>query len=94
MEEPWSIAYLAGGLSFTDEEITWNFPRINPLMSSIETSLLGMFMGIDGKQIDSALMTARGYILTIVEDQVVMKIPMGGPDGYYKVWFLALICQL
>ncbi len=94
MEEPWSIAYLAGGLSFTDEEITWNFPRINPLMSSIETSLLGLFMGIDGKQIDSAQMTARGYILTIVEDQVVMKIPMGGPDGYYKVWILALIWQL
>lgn len=48
-----------------------------------------MFMGIDGKQIDSAQMTARGYVLSIVEDQVVMKIPMGGPDGYYKVWFLA-----
>ncbi|KAF4099816.1 zona pellucida protein AX 1 [Onychostoma macrolepis] len=90
-KKQWSVTMLdtvaacpTGGLSFTDEMITWNFPRFNPLMSSVETSLLGMFMGIDGKQIDSAQMTARGYVLSVVEDQVVMKIPMGGPDGYYK----------
>lgn len=63
-------------------------------MRSTQISILGMFMGIDGKQIDSAQMTARGYVLTTVEDHFVMKIPMGGPDGYYKVWFLALIWQL
>lgn len=53
-----------------------------------ETKILGMFMGIDGKQIDSAYMAARGYSLTIVDSQIVMKLPMGGPDGYYKVGFL------
>lgn len=44
-------------------------------------------MGIDGKQINSAQMTARGYILTIEDSNIVMKIPIGGPDGYYKVCF-------
>lgn len=48
-------------------------------------------MGIDGKKIDSLQMETRGYYLTIVDDLIVMKIPIGGPDGYYKVWFLALI---
>uniref|UniRef100_A0A8C1W2W2 Zona pellucida protein AX 1 n=1 Tax=Cyprinus carpio TaxID=7962 RepID=A0A8C1W2W2_CYPCA len=90
-KKQWSVTMLdtvaacpTGGLSFTDEMITWNFPRFNPLMRSTQISILGMFMGIDGKQIDSAQMTARGYVLTTVEDHFVMKIPMGGPDGYYK----------
>ncbi|XP_077077146.1 zona pellucida protein AX 1 [Siphateles boraxobius] len=87
----WSVTMLdtvaacpVGGLSFTDEMITWYFPRINPLMSSAEASILGMFMGIDGSQIDSAQMASRGYILTIEGNNIVMKMPIGGPDGYYK----------
>ncbi|XP_016411943.1 uncharacterized protein LOC107743289 isoform X3 [Sinocyclocheilus rhinocerous] len=90
-KKQWSVTMLdtvaacpTGGLSFTDEMITWNFPRFNPLMSSSETNLLEMFMGIDGKRIDSLQMAARGYVLTIVDDLIVMKMPIGGPDGYYK----------
>ncbi|XP_016353310.1 zona pellucida protein AX 1 isoform X4 [Sinocyclocheilus anshuiensis] len=90
-KKQWSVTMLdtvaacpTGGLSFTDEMITWNFPRFNPLMSSRETNLLEMFMGIDGKQIESLQMAARGYVLTIVDDLIVMKMPLGGPDGYYK----------
>lgn len=85
------LLILSGGLSFTDEMITWFFPRFNPLMGSPESTILGMFMGIDGKRIDSAQMTARGYVLTIVDNQIVMKIPIGGPDGYYKVCLHAFI---
>ncbi|XP_056125463.1 zona pellucida protein AX 1 [Rhinichthys klamathensis goyatoka] len=87
----WSVTMLdtvaacpVGGLSFTDEMITWYFPRVNPLMTSTEANILGMFMGIDGSQIDSAQMATRGYILTIEGNNIVMKIPIGGPDGYYK----------
>ncbi|XP_016086354.1 zona pellucida protein AX 1 [Sinocyclocheilus grahami] len=90
-KKQWSVTMLdtvaacpTGGLSFTDEMITWNFPRFNPLMSSRETNLLEMFMGIDGKQIDSLQMAARGYVLTIVDDLIIMKMPIGGPDGFYK----------
>lgn len=57
-------------------------------MTSVEATILGMFMGIDGRQIDSAQMATRGYILTIEDNHIVMKIPIGGPDGYYKVGFL------
>ncbi|XP_059354288.1 uncharacterized protein LOC132092178 [Carassius carassius] len=90
-KKEWSVTMLdtvaacpTGGLSFTDEMITWNFPRFNPLMSSRAANLLEVFMGIDGKQIDSLQMEARGYYLTIVDYLIVMKIPIGGPDGYYK----------
>ncbi|KAI7800167.1 zona pellucida protein AX 1 [Triplophysa rosa] len=90
-KKQWSVTMLdtvaacpTGGLVYTDEMITWNFPRLNPLMDSTETKILGVFMGIDGKQIDSAYMAARGYSLTIEDAQIVMKLPMGGPDGYYK----------
>ncbi|KAK2883915.1 hypothetical protein Q8A67_017552 [Cirrhinus molitorella] len=90
-KKQWSVTMLdtvaacpTGGLSFTDEMITWFFPRFNPLMGSPQNTILEMFMGIDGKRIDSAQMTARGYILTIIDNQIVMKIPIGGPDGYYK----------
>lgn len=69
--------------------ITWNFPRVNPLMTSGEATILGMLMGIDGSEIDSAQMASRGYILTIEGNNIVMKIPIGGPDGYYKVGFLS-----
>lgn len=65
--------------------ITWFFPWVNPLMASADTKIQAMFMGIDGKRIDSAYMAARGYSLTVVDSQIVMKLPVGGPDGYYKV---------
>ncbi|XP_067274804.1 zona pellucida protein AX 1 [Pseudorasbora parva] len=87
----WSVTMLdtvaacpTGGLSFTDDMITWYFPRFNPLMTSTENRILGLYMGINGKQIDSAQMAARGYILTIEGNNIVMKLPIGGPDGYYK----------
>nr|XP_055041376.1 zona pellucida protein AX 1 [Misgurnus anguillicaudatus] len=90
-KKQWSVTMLdtiaacpTGGLVFTDELITWNFPWINPLIASAETNIIEMFMGIDGKRIDSAQMAARGYSLTIVDYQIVMKLPVGGPDGYYK----------
>lgn len=60
-------------------------------MDSTDTKILGMFMGIDGKQIDTAYMAARGYSLTMEDALIVMKLPMGGPDGYYKVCFLDIL---
>ncbi|XP_051510317.1 uncharacterized protein LOC127415587 [Myxocyprinus asiaticus] len=94
-KKQWSVTMLdtvaacpTGGLVFTDELITWNFPRFNPLMSSTENQILGMVMGIDGKQIDSAQMAARGYSLTTTDTFIVMTLPVGGPDGYYKSHFV------
>ncbi|TRZ00496.1 hypothetical protein DNTS_004526 [Danionella cerebrum] len=90
-KKQWSVTMLdtvaacpTGGLSFTEEMITWYYPQISPVMSSTDVTYLAMHMGIDGKKIDSAHMEARGYNLTTVEDQIVMTIPVGGPDGYYK----------
>ncbi|XP_051952187.1 uncharacterized protein LOC127622214 isoform X2 [Xyrauchen texanus] len=90
-KKQWSVTMLdtvaacpTGGLVFTDELITWNFPRFNPLMSSADSKILGMVMGMDGEQIDSAQMAAKGYSLTTTDTFIVMTLPIGGPDGYYK----------
>lgn len=58
---------------------------ITPLMTDPRYQILEMHMGIDGKRINHALMEARGYTLIIKELQIIISLPVGGPDGYYKV---------
>lgn len=42
-------------------------------------------MGINGKRLSEAEMNARGYTMTISELQILISLPVGGPDGHYKV---------
>lgn len=75
-----------GGLHFTDELITWYVPKyIHPLMANPQHQILQMYMGIDGKRLNQTEMQARGYTMTITELQIIISLPVGGPDGYYKV---------
>nr|CAM15635.1 novel protein containing zona pellucida-like domains (si:dkeyp-50f7.2) [Danio rerio] len=90
-KKQWSVTMLdtvaacpIGGLSFTDEMITWSFPWKNHLLGTSDIIIHEMLMGIDGRLIDSAHMAARGFILTRNDDFIVMKLPIGGPDGYTK----------
>ncbi|XP_056284318.1 uncharacterized protein LOC130202645 [Pseudoliparis swirei] len=43
-----------------------------------------MHMGINGKRLDRSQMAARGYTLSATEFHIVIEIPVGSPDGYYK----------
>ncbi|KAK6297179.1 hypothetical protein J4Q44_G00317620 [Coregonus suidteri] len=73
-----------GGLVFTDEVITWHVPRrITPLISSA-VKILETHMGIDGQRLDKTMMATRRYKLSITESHVVIELPVGSPDGYYK----------
>lgn len=75
-----------GGLHFTDELITWYMPRyITPLMIVPQHQILAVHMGINGKRLSQAEMNARGHTMTISELQILISLPVGGPDGYYKV---------
>ncbi|XP_062858610.1 zona pellucida protein AX 1 [Trichomycterus rosablanca] len=88
----WSITLLdisaacpTGGLYFTDNIITWYMPRyITPLMTQRTYVIIELYMGIEGKRLSQAQMNAKGYNLTMTETQIIMKLPFGGPDGYYK----------
>lgn len=56
--------------------------------------ILEMHMGINGQKLDESQMTARGYTLSATEFHIVVELPVGAPDGYYKVGkYLDLICK-
>ncbi|KAJ8377735.1 hypothetical protein AAFF_G00254080 [Aldrovandia affinis] len=74
-----------GGVTFTEEMITWMLPlRISPLLSSTTFNLLAYHLGIDGKRLDAATMEARKYRMTVTDLHIVVEIPLGSVDGYYK----------
>ncbi|KAK6294993.1 hypothetical protein J4Q44_G00342190 [Coregonus suidteri] len=73
-----------GGVVFTDEVITWHVPRrITPLISSA-VKILETHMGIYGQRLDKTKMSARHYKLSVTESHIIIEIPVGSPDGYYK----------
>lgn len=47
--------------------------------------ILEMHMGINGRRLDGSQMAARGYRLSTTDFHIVTEIPVGSPDGYYKV---------
>ncbi|XP_055729517.1 uncharacterized protein LOC129817942 isoform X2 [Salvelinus fontinalis] len=73
-----------GGVVFTDKVITWHVPRrITPLISSA-VKILETHMGIYGQRLDKTKMAARHYKLSVTESHIIIEIPVGSPDGYYK----------
>lgn len=65
--------------------ISWHVPyRVTPLLDG-SFKVLEMHMGINGKRLDKAQMSALGYRLATTEFHIIIEIPIGAPDGYYKV---------
>lgn len=42
-------------------------------------------MGIDGERLSATEMASRGYTLSATDFHFTIELPVGGPDGYYKV---------
>lgn len=56
--------------------------------------IIEMHMGINGQRLDKSQMATRGYTLATTDFHIVLEIPVGSPDGYYKVGkSLDLICR-
>ncbi|XP_037541818.1 zona pellucida protein AX 1 isoform X2 [Nematolebias whitei] len=73
-----------GGVLFTEDLISWHLPRrVTPLLDG-KVKTVEMFMGINGLRLDKAQMAARKYSLTTTDFHIVVDIPVGSPDGYYK----------
>lgn len=65
--------------------ISWHVPyRVTPLVDG-SFKVLEMHMGINGQRLDKAQMATLGYRLATTEFHIVIEIPIGAPDGYYKV---------
>ncbi|KAF1376732.1 hypothetical protein PFLUV_G00214520 [Perca fluviatilis] len=73
-----------GGVLFTNDVISWHVPRrVTPLVD-VKFKILEMYMGINGQRLDKSQMAARGYTLYTTDLHIVIEIPVGSPDGYYK----------
>ncbi|XP_041661284.1 zona pellucida protein AX 1 [Cheilinus undulatus] len=73
-----------GGVLFTEDVISWHVPRrVTPLVDG-GFRITEMHMGINGQRLDKSQMATRGYSLTTTDFHIVMEIPVGSPDGYYK----------
>lgn len=57
---------------------------MTPLVD-VKFKILEMYMGINGQRLDKSRMAARGYTLYTTDFHIVIEIPVGSPDGYYKV---------
>ena len=80
------VAFNKGGVSFTEDLISWRLPRhITPLLSSSSCETLEAYMGIDGQRMDEATMIAQGYYFYVTDTHFVVEMPIGSPYGYYKV---------
>lgn len=70
--------------------ITWRVPRhITPLVS-LDVEILEVHLGINGRKLSPAEMASRNYTMTLTESHIVVEIPIGAPDGYYKVGDVSL----
>lgn len=58
--------------------------RITPLLDGT-FKVVEMHMGINGQRLDKAQMSTWGYKLATTEFHIIIEIPIGVPDGYYKV---------
>ncbi|KAK0137803.1 Zona pellucida sperm-binding protein 2 [Merluccius polli] len=80
-----TVACPTGGVSITDDMISWFMPRhIDPLISADKYKLLEVHMGVDGQRLDAEEMAARKYSLNINDVHIVTKIPVGAVGGYLK----------
>ncbi|KAM6915036.1 zona pellucida protein AX 1 [Xenentodon cancila] len=73
-----------GGVLFTEDLISWHVPRrVTPLTDS-RVKIIEVYMGINGQRLDKSQMAARGYLLSTTDFHIIVEIPVGSPDGYYK----------
>ncbi|XP_010739022.3 uncharacterized protein LOC104926782 [Larimichthys crocea] len=80
----WAAACPTGGVLFSENIISWHVPRrLTPLMDG-SFKILEMHMGINGQRLDKSQMATRGYTLSTTDFHIVVEIPVGSPDGYYK----------
>nr|SOX60636.1 zona pellucida protein X [Solea senegalensis] len=72
------------GILFTEDTISWYVPRrVTPLMDG-SFKILELHMGINGQRLEKSQMATRGYTLSQTDFHIVIEIPVGSPDGYYK----------
>ncbi|KAK9531426.1 hypothetical protein VZT92_010852 [Zoarces viviparus] len=73
-----------GGVLFINNVISWHVPQRVTLLLDGNFEVIEMHMGINGKRLHGSQMAARGYTLSTTRHHIVIDIPVGSPDGYFK----------
>lgn len=81
------------GVTHTKDTITWTIPKgISPLLAGAGTiKELQVEMGVNLCKFSAQDIASRGYQLISEKDAIVMKIPIGAPEGRYKVSLEAVL---
>ncbi|XP_072847410.2 uncharacterized protein LOC110081158 [Pogona vitticeps] len=81
-----AVACPIDGVTYTEETIIWTVPKgITPLLAGGGTvKELQVEMGINLTKLPVQERERRGYTLASDKDSIVVKIPIGAPDGSYK----------
>lgn len=79
-----SAACPTNGASVMGQLISWRVPlHITPLVSS-DVEISEVHLGINGRRLTPAEMASHNYTMTFTDSHIVVQIPIGAPDGYYK----------
>ncbi|KAI7800027.1 hypothetical protein IRJ41_022789, partial [Triplophysa rosa] len=79
-----SAACPINGAAVVGQLISWHVPwHITPLVSS-GVEIFEVHLGVNGRRLSPAEMASRNYTMTFTESHIVVEIPIGAPDGYYK----------
>lgn len=85
----WSLSQrllrLTGGVLFINDVISWHVPRLMTPLVDDSFEVLELHMGINGKRLDRSQMVTQGYTLSTTHQHIVIEIPVGSPDGHFKV---------
>ncbi|KAJ7317571.1 hypothetical protein JRQ81_003733 [Phrynocephalus forsythii] len=81
-----AVACPIDGVTYTEDTIVWTIPKgIPPLLAGVGTIRdLQVEMGINLKKLPARDRERQGYALASDKEFIVLKIPIGAPDGSYK----------
>ncbi|MGH0183203.1 UNVERIFIED_CONTAM: hypothetical protein FKN15_018208 [Acipenser sinensis] len=83
------------GTAFTEQMITWNVPHVlPPLVPTPQITTLDVQMGVDGRNLDPAMIHNRDYKLDVGPQLITVKIPVGADGGYCKSHVLDKTCVI
>lgn len=78
-------ALITDGAAVVGQLISWRVPlHITPLVSS-GVEIFEVHMGVNGRRLSYEEMASRNYTMTFTDSHIVVEIPIGAPDGNYKV---------
>nr|XP_055042356.1 zona pellucida protein AX 2 [Misgurnus anguillicaudatus] len=79
-----SAACPTNGATVVGQMIFWHVPLQIPHLMSSDVEILEVHLGVNGRRLTPVEMASHNYTMSFTESHIVIVIPIGSPDGYYK----------